>query len=87
MRVDENTKEVLQTWPLTRVRRWAATANLFTLVGSFLCLIRTKIRQPLLLGPFLPSRSCAKVHYYSLRNSGLCVLMNKRISAYPQFST
>ncbi|KAM7533362.1 hypothetical protein Aperf_G00000120428 [Anoplocephala perfoliata] len=31
MRVDENTKEVLQTWPLTRVRRWAATANLFTL--------------------------------------------------------
>ncbi|VDL62109.1 unnamed protein product [Hymenolepis diminuta] len=32
MRVDENTKEILQTWPLTRVRRWAATANLFTLV-------------------------------------------------------
>ncbi len=32
MRVDENTKEVMQTWPLTRVRRWAATANLFTLV-------------------------------------------------------
>uniref|UniRef100_A0A5K3EGD4 FERM domain-containing protein n=1 Tax=Mesocestoides corti TaxID=53468 RepID=A0A5K3EGD4_MESCO len=31
MRVDENTKEILQTWPLTRVRRWAATANLFTL--------------------------------------------------------
>nr|VZI31552.1 unnamed protein product [Spirometra erinaceieuropaei] len=31
MRVDEKTKEILETWPLTRVRRWAATANLFTL--------------------------------------------------------
>ena len=32
MRVDENTKEVLKTWPLTTVRRWAASPNSFTLV-------------------------------------------------------
>ena len=31
MRVDENTKEVLKTWPLTTVRRWAASPNSFTL--------------------------------------------------------
>lgn len=32
MRVDEKTKEIIETWSLTRIRRWAATANLFTLV-------------------------------------------------------
>lgn len=32
MRVDETTKEVLKTWPLTTVRRWAASPNSFTLV-------------------------------------------------------
>ncbi|KAF6776525.1 hypothetical protein AHF37_04495 [Paragonimus kellicotti] len=31
MRVDEKTKEILETWPLTRIRRWAAGPNLFTL--------------------------------------------------------
>ncbi|XP_062512011.1 talin-like [Corticium candelabrum] len=31
MRVDERTKEVLKTWPLTTVRRWAASPNSFTL--------------------------------------------------------
>ena len=31
MRVDENTKQVLKTWPLTTVRRWAASPNSFTL--------------------------------------------------------
>ncbi|TGZ71072.1 hypothetical protein CRM22_002843, partial [Opisthorchis felineus] len=31
MRVDENTKDILETWPLTRIRRWAAGPNLFTL--------------------------------------------------------
>jgi len=31
MRVDENTKQVLKTWPLTTVRRWAASSNSFTL--------------------------------------------------------
>lgn len=34
MRVDENTKEVLKTWPLTTVRRWAASPNSFTLVSG-----------------------------------------------------
>lgn len=36
MRVDENTKEVLKTWPLTTVRRWAASPNSFTLVSGVL---------------------------------------------------
>jgi talin len=31
MRVDENTKEVLQRWELTSVKRWAASTNSFTL--------------------------------------------------------
>ena len=31
MRVDERTKEVMKTWPLTTVRRWAASPNSFTL--------------------------------------------------------
>ena len=33
LRVDENTKEVLKSWPLTTVRRWAASPNSFTLVS------------------------------------------------------
>lgn len=32
MRVDERTKEVLQEWPLTTVKRWAASPKSFTLV-------------------------------------------------------
>ncbi|EDQ91245.1 uncharacterized protein MONBRDRAFT_23461, partial [Monosiga brevicollis MX1] len=31
MRMDEKTKEVLRTWPLTTVRRWVASPNSFTL--------------------------------------------------------
>ncbi|XP_025081470.1 talin-1-like isoform X4 [Pomacea canaliculata] len=31
VRVDEKTKEILKTWPLTTVRRWAASPNTFTL--------------------------------------------------------
>ncbi|EDV28944.1 uncharacterized protein TRIADDRAFT_19795, partial [Trichoplax adhaerens] len=31
LRVDEKTKEVLKSWPLTTIRRWAASANSFTL--------------------------------------------------------
>ena len=38
MRVDENTKEVLKTWPLTTVRRWAASPNSFTLVCKITCI-------------------------------------------------
>lgn len=32
MRVDEKTKEVVQEWPLTTVKRWAASPKSFTLV-------------------------------------------------------
>ena len=32
LRVDENTKEVLKAWPLTTIRRWAASQNSLTLV-------------------------------------------------------
>ncbi|XP_022084653.1 talin-1-like isoform X5 [Acanthaster planci] len=31
LRVDERTKEIMKTWPLTTVRRWAASPNSFTL--------------------------------------------------------
>ncbi|XP_071826675.1 talin-1-like isoform X5 [Apostichopus japonicus] len=31
VRVDERTKEILKTWPLTHVRRWAASPKSFTL--------------------------------------------------------
>ena len=31
LRLDERTKEILKTWPLTTVRRWAASPNVFTL--------------------------------------------------------
>lgn len=34
MRVDEKTKEVLQEWPLTTVKRWAASPKSFTLVWT-----------------------------------------------------
>lgn len=33
MRVDEKTKDVVQEWPLTTVKRWAASPKSFTLVG------------------------------------------------------
>ena len=31
LRLDENTKEIIKTWPLTTVKRWAASPNSFTL--------------------------------------------------------
>ncbi len=35
-RVDETTKEILRSWPLSTVRRWAGTADSFVLdFGSF----------------------------------------------------
>ena len=34
MRVDAKTKEVLKIWPLTTIRRWAASPSSFTLVGG-----------------------------------------------------
>lgn len=34
MRVDEKTKDVVQEWPLTTVKRWAASPKSFTLVLS-----------------------------------------------------
>ena len=33
MRVDEKTKEVIQEWNLTNIKRWAASPKSFTLVG------------------------------------------------------
>lgn len=34
MRVDEKTKDVVQEWPLTTVKRWAASPKSFTLVSD-----------------------------------------------------
>ncbi|KAI5700033.1 hypothetical protein M8J75_013081 [Diaphorina citri] len=31
LRLDERTKEIMKTWPLTTVRRWGASSNVFTL--------------------------------------------------------
>uniref|UniRef100_A0A8C3TBH9 Talin 2 n=1 Tax=Chelydra serpentina TaxID=8475 RepID=A0A8C3TBH9_CHESE len=55
MRVDEKTKEVLQEWPLTTVKRWAASPKSFTLVlflyvvtekeGSFSLVLKKQLGQ------------------------------------------
>ena len=39
MRVDERTKDIIRVWPLTSVKRWAASPKSFTLVSitSFGC--------------------------------------------------
>lgn len=37
MRVDEKTKEVIQEWNLTNIKRWAASPKSFTLVSSRTC--------------------------------------------------
>lgn len=39
MRVDEKTKEVIQEWNLTNIKRWAASPKSFTLVSP-LCFPR-----------------------------------------------
>lgn len=39
MRVDEKTKEVMQEWSLTNIKRWAASPKSFTLVSSILVLV------------------------------------------------
>lgn len=39
LRLDEKTKEILKTWPLTTVRRWAASPNTFTLGRNHLWII------------------------------------------------
>ena len=31
LRLDQRTKEILKTWPLAQVKRWAATTNIFTI--------------------------------------------------------
>ena len=36
MRVDEKTKEVIQEWSLTNIKRWAASPKSFTLVGAWI---------------------------------------------------
>ena len=37
LRLDERTKDVLKVWPLTSVKRWAASPKSFTLVSYFYC--------------------------------------------------
>lgn len=43
MRVDERTKDVVQEWPLTTVKRWAASPKSFTLVRNPVC-VRVHMR-------------------------------------------
>lgn len=52
MRVDEKTKEVIQEWSLTNIKRWAASPKSFTLVGPSTgapCLLPTPARVEWLL--------------------------------------
>lgn len=39
MRVDEKTKEVIQEWNLTNIKRWAASPKSFTLVWGVLLML------------------------------------------------
>ncbi|CAF5157542.1 unnamed protein product, partial [Rotaria magnacalcarata] len=41
VRVDERTKDFIQVWPLTHVKRWTASPNTFTLVWK----IKFTLRQ------------------------------------------
>lgn len=43
MRVDEKTKEVMQEWSLTNIKRWAASPKSFTLVSSGLVLVCARV--------------------------------------------
>ena len=51
MKVDNNTKAVLKTWPLSTVRRWGSSPNSFTLVIITLLLLNSKSLTP---APFFP---------------------------------
>lgn len=53
LRLDEKSKEILKTWPLTTVRRWAASPNTFTL-GRFRASYHLSFSYPLFCD------SCAK---------------------------
>lgn len=45
MRVEEKTKDVVQEWPLTTVKRWAASPKSFTLVRTPACVcVRVCVR-------------------------------------------
>lgn len=45
MRVDEKTKDVVQEWPLTTVKRWAASPKSFTLVRPPFLTVRAHLLQ------------------------------------------
>lgn len=45
MRVDEKTKEVIQEWSLTNIKRWAASPKSFTLVSSWGAEVRGQSRR------------------------------------------
>lgn len=61
MRVDERTKDVVQEWPLTTVKRWAASPKSFTLVRRAFtgkhhnCITRIHHRSAGKNSPFLTS--------------------------------
>lgn len=47
MRVDETTKEIIKSWPLFTVRRWAASHNSFTIVSHLPCPSLRRFHDPL----------------------------------------
>lgn len=46
MRVDERTKDVVQEWPLTTVKRWAASPKSFTLVRDAITCVPLHLSAP-----------------------------------------
>lgn len=69
MRVDEKTKDVVQEWPLTTVKRWAASPKSFTLVlcdslHPVLFLKESYTPNPLhTLGYSMHSAICTALHH------------------------
>lgn len=60
VRVDERTKDIIKTWPLTTVKRWAASPNSFTLVSERLgysCSGQTRTRDVVARGRLSTTRS------------------------------
>lgn len=49
MRVDEKTKEVIQEWNLTNIKRWAASPKSFTLVSFAVEKMSPNLSSPVIL--------------------------------------
>ena len=68
LRLDEKTKEILKTWPLTTVRRWAASPNVFTLdFGDYQ--VHVQMFMPKGTVHSFTPKSFSKDQYYSVQTT------------------